>query len=53
MSVAGAAMPSALPAQPSGTVAAPPPASTKVTTSPAAPVSAPVAAFPSRWPRPG
>src|SRR5882757_4599395 len=46
MSVAGAAMPSALPAQPPSTVAAPPPASTKVTTSPA-PVSAPVAAFPS------
>jgi len=39
-------MPSALPAQPPSTVAAPPPASTKVTTSPA-PVSAPVAAFPS------
>ncbi|MGH3123346.1 MAG: aminotransferase class I/II-fold pyridoxal phosphate-dependent enzyme, partial [Streptosporangiaceae bacterium] len=40
-------MPSALPAKPSGTLAAPPPASTKVTTAPAAPASAPVAPFPS------
>jgi aspartate aminotransferase len=47
MSVAGAAMPSALPAQPSNSVAAPPPASTRVPASPAAPVSAPVAPFPS------
>ncbi len=46
MSMAGAAMPSALPTQPSRTLAAPPPASPKVITAPAAPVSAPVAPFP-------
>src|ERR1700691_672899 len=46
MSVAGAAMPSALPARPSPPAAAPPPASPKVTTAPAPPLSAPVAPFP-------
>ena len=50
MSMAGAAMPSALPAKPSGTIAAPPPASPKLTTAPAAPVSAPVAPFPAAVP---
>src|SRR3984957_17895597 len=50
MSVAGAAMPSALPARPTGTVAAPPPAIPRVTTAPAAPVSAPVAPFPAAAP---
>ncbi len=47
MSMAGAAMPSALPATPSSTLAAPLPASPKLTTAPAAPVCAPVAPFPS------
>ncbi len=46
MSVAGSAMPSALPAKPSPAKGAPPPASPKVRTAPAAPVSAPVAPFP-------
>src|SRR5712671_5788851 len=45
MTMAAAAMPSALPFKPSSTTAAPP-ASPKVTTAPAAPVSAPVAPFP-------
>ena len=47
MSMAGAAMPSALPANPPSTLAAPLPASPKLMTAPAAPVSAPVAPFPS------
>ena len=46
MSMAGAAMPSALPAKPSSTLAAPPPPSPKLTTAPAASVSVPVAPFP-------
>ena len=48
MSMAGAAMPSALPATASGTLAAPPPATAKVTTAPAA--SVPAAAAPFRSP---
>ena len=50
MSMARAAMPSALPAKPSGTIAPPPPAISKVTTAPAAPVSAPVTPFPAAAP---
>ena len=50
MSVAGAAMPSARPAKPSGSVAAPPPAVSRVTTAPAAPVSVPVTPFPAAAP---
>ena len=50
MSMAGAAMPSALPAKPASTIAPPPPAISKVTTAPAAPVSAPVTPFPAAAP---
>src|ERR1035438_810700 len=50
MSMAGAAMPSALPAKPSSTIAAPSPPGSKMTTAPAAPVSAPVTPFPAAVP---
>ena len=50
MSMAGAAMPSALPAKPSSTIAAPSSPGSKMTTAPAAPVSAPVTPFPAAVP---